>query len=206
MRSIALTALILAPAAILGAGCACKCPEPRPAHHHHAHHGKAGKEHKAHKARKPRVKLALAYVQPTAGNTAKGVVRFEKVRGGVKVTADIEGLAPGTKHGFHIHEYGDCSKPDGSSAGGHYNPEGHAHAGPDAAMRHAGDLGNLTADASGKAHLELTLANVSVAGRKNPVLGRGVIVHKDTDDLKSQPTGAAGARIGCGVIGVVPAP
>ena len=97
---------------------------------------------------------------------------------------------------------GDDTVNDGASAGGHYNPEGHEHALPEKAMRHAGDLGNLTADAMGKARLELTVDNISVAGPKNPILGRGVIIHEKVDD-GGQPTGNAGGRIACGVIGVV---
>ncbi|MEW6279664.1 MAG: superoxide dismutase family protein [Candidatus Eremiobacterota bacterium] len=145
---------------------------------------------------------AVAVVHPTAGNRAEGTVWFVQVDDRVKVTADIQGLAPNGTHGFHIHEWGDCSKPDATSAGSHYNPEGHAHAGPDTEARHAGDLGNLHADENGRAHLELTLDNVSIHGGKNPILGRSVIIHAGADDLKSQPTGNAGDRIGCGVIGL----
>jgi len=118
-----------------------------------------------------------------------------------QVVADIEGLNPGQKHAFHIHQFGDCTSSDGMSAGGHYNPEGHQHGLPEKEMRHAGDLGNLTADNDGKAHYEITVSNISVAGMKNPIIGRGVIVHAKVDD-GSQPVGNAGGRIACGVIGV----
>jgi Cu-Zn family superoxide dismutase len=87
------------------------------------------------------------------------------------------------------------------SAGGHYNPENHPHALPDSSNRHAGDLGNLQADDQGKAHYEITVDNISVAGTKNPIIGRGVIVHAKPDD-GGQPVGNAGGRIACGVIGV----
>lgn len=157
-----------------------------------------------HKHAMEKITMAVAVVHPTEGNACKGVVRFTEEEGGkVKIVADLEGLDAGKKHAFHIHQYGDCTKPDGTSAGGHYNPEGHDHAGPDAAKRHAGDLGNVTADKDGKAHYELTVDNISVGGHDKPnIIGRGVIVHKGEDDLKTQPTGNAGARIGCGVIGV----
>jgi Cu-Zn family superoxide dismutase len=144
---------------------------------------------------------AVAVLEPTAGNKVRGVVRIDDVPGGAKVTADLEGLEPGSKHAIHIHEFGDVTAPDGTSAGGHYNPEGYPHALPPAEKRHAGDLGNLEADASGKAHLEITVRNFTVAGPKNPVLGRAVVVHAKADD-GSQPTGNAGARIACGVLGV----
>jgi Cu-Zn family superoxide dismutase len=145
---------------------------------------------------------AVAVIHPTPGNQVSGIVRFAPTGGGVRVTADLHGLPPNSTHGFHIHEYGDCSAPDASSAGGHYNPDHHHHAGLDTEMRHAGDLGNIKADANGDAHLDLTVDNITVDGSKNPILGRAVIVHQKADDLKSQPTGDAGARIGCGVIGL----
>jgi Cu-Zn family superoxide dismutase len=148
------------------------------------------------------VTKAICVLRSTKGNTVTGIVRFSQEGEKVKIVADIEGLSPGQKHGFHIHQWGDVSSPDGKSAGGHYNPEGHDHAGPMKGMRHAGDLGNLSANAEGKAHLELTLENLSVAGLKNPIVGRGMIVHKGEDDLKSQPTGAAGPRAAYGVIGI----
>lgn len=148
------------------------------------------------------VTQAICVIRATDGNTATGVVRFTQDGDSVKIVADVSGLKPNAKHGFHIHQFGDVSLGNGKSAGGHYNPDGHDHAGPGAPKKHAGDLGNLTADAKGNAHLELTLTHISVAGMKNPIVGRGMIVHAGTDDLKSQPTGAAGARIGYGVIGI----
>jgi Cu-Zn family superoxide dismutase len=147
------------------------------------------------------VHAAVAVLHPTAGQKCHGVVRFTQEGDSVKVVADIEGLSPGQKHAFHIHQYGDCSGPDGMSAGGHYNPEGHQHGLPESENRHAGDLGNAQADSDGKAHYEITVNNVSIMGEKNPILGRAVIVHAKTDD-GSQPTGNAGGRIACGVIGV----
>lgn len=146
---------------------------------------------------------AVAVVRPTEGSTANGVVRFEQSgEDTVKVTADLKGLPPSKSLGFHIHEFGDASSADGMSAGGHYNPEGHSHAGPDAASHHAGDLGNIESDAQGNAHKEVTVQGVSVAGPHNPIIGRSVVVHGKEDDLKSQPAGNAGPRIGVGVIGV----
>lgn len=149
------------------------------------------------------IKIAVAVIHPTKGNEARGIVRFFQLDDGkVKIVADVEGLQPNGKHGFHIHEYGDFSALDAMSAGAHYNPEGYPHAGPDTPKRHAGDLGNLIADERGCAHYELVVDNITINGTRNPVLGRAVIVHEKPDDLVTQPTGNAGARIGCGVIGV----
>lgn len=144
----------------------------------------------------------VASVQPTKGSKASGLVTFSEGFGKVKVEASISGLEPNSKHGFHIHEYGDCTAPDGSSAGNHFNPAGHQHGGPASEYpTHAGDLGNLEADAKGNAKLKTEIDNVSVAGQVNPIVGRAVIVHKNPDDFISQPSGGAGERIGCGVIG-----
>ncbi|MBI1337758.1 MAG: superoxide dismutase family protein [Phycisphaera sp.] len=147
------------------------------------------------------VNHAVAIVTPTKGNTCRGVVKFEQVADGVKVTADIEGLTPNSKHGFHIHEFGDATSDDGTAMGGHYNPEGHEHGLPDGKPIHAGDMGNLEANAQGVAHLETVFHNITISG-KNAILGRGLIVHAKVDD-GGQPTGNAGARIGQGVIGAV---
>ena len=145
-------------------------------------------------------KDAVAVMQPTEGNHAKGVVRLHLDGDKLLVVADLEGLNPGQKHGFHIHEFGDCSKPDGSGAGGHFNPGGHQHGLPDHIERHAGDLGNVTADAKGAAHYEITVSGVALSG-KDAILGRGLIVHAKIDD-GGQPTGNAGGRIACGTIGL----
>jgi Cu-Zn family superoxide dismutase len=147
----------------------------------------------------PTVTKALAVLNPTEGNMVRGLVTFTQTGDRVKVVADIEGLTPG-KHGFHIHEWGDCSSKDGAAAGGHYNPSGAAHAAPDAAQRHAGDLGNLEANAAGMAHLEFNDSVMKFSGPAS-IIGRGMIVHANADDLKTQPTGNAGGRLACGVIG-----
>jgi Cu-Zn family superoxide dismutase len=142
---------------------------------------------------------AVAELAPTKGNTAKGTVTFTPRGDRVLVTADVSGLAPGP-HGFHIHDKGDCSADDATSAGGHFNPLNKPHAEPTTRERHAGDMPMLVADASGNAHLatEIDLATIG-AGETN-IVGRGLIVHKDADDFKTQPTGNSGARVACGVI------
>jgi Cu-Zn family superoxide dismutase len=147
------------------------------------------------------VTKAVARLQPLAGSGVSGTVTFTKTAAGVKVEAQLSGLSEGM-HGFHVHEFGDCSAPDGSSAGGHFNPAGAAHAGPMDAHRHAGDMGNVIAGKDGTARLEYVDAQASLEG-PNSILGRGVIVHAKPDDLKTQPTGNAGGRVACGVVGVV---
>jgi len=147
------------------------------------------------------IKEAIAVLHPTLGNKCHGQVKFTQDGDKVKVVSHIKGLNPGQKHAIHINQYGDCSSMDGMSAGGHYNPEGNPHGLPDSDKRHAGDLGNLQADSEGKAHYEITVSNVSVAGTKDPIIGRAVIVHAKLDD-GGQPVGNAGGRIACGVIGV----
>lgn len=143
-------------------------------------------------------KVAVAQLEPLGDSGVAGRVVFTQSGDSVEVSADITGLTPGD-HGFHIHEVGDCSAPDGSSAGGHFNPAGVPHAGPGDAEAHVGDLGNVTADANGHAMLELTKHHARLDGA-NSVVGRSVIVHEKADDLMSQPTGAAGGRVACGVI------
>lgn len=144
---------------------------------------------------------AVAILRPTEGNTVAGTVHFTVMGGQIHVSARVTGLEPNTSHGFHLHEYGDCSAANGKSAGGHYNPEGHAHALPKSAMRHAGDLGNLNANAKGEARYEGMIDTISIAGMRNPIIGRAVIVHAKPDD-GGQPTGNAGSRVACGVIGI----
>jgi superoxide dismutase, Cu-Zn family len=139
-----------------------------------------------------------ATLEPTQGNQVRGTVTFDSAEGGVRMTLSLEGLPPG-EHGFHVHENGDCSAPDGSSAGAHFNPAQHPHAGPEAAQRHAGDLGNITADASGKAQVSRTFPGTQLEGEQG-ITGRAVIVHAQPDDFTTQPTGNAGARLACGVI------
>lgn len=144
---------------------------------------------------------AKATLKPTAGNTVAGELSFTAADDGVRVTGTLSGLSPG-KHGFHIHEKGDCSAPDGTSAGGHFNPDGVDHGQISADPHHAGDSNNITADADGKATVDQMLsANVDIGeGDKYDILGKAVIVHEKADDYKTQPTGDAGGRLACGVI------
>lgn len=143
---------------------------------------------------------AICVLHPTEGNKVSGVVTFTKTDSGIGIVADLEGLTPG-KHGFHVHEFGDCSSLDGKSSGGHFNPENQAHGAPDDAIRHVGDLGNVEAGNDGKAHYERVDSVISLGG-PNSIIGRGIIVHAGEDDLKTQTTGDAGARVASGVIGI----
>jgi superoxide dismutase, Cu-Zn family len=149
------------------------------------------------------VTKAVAVLSPLGSSGVSGTVTFTKVADGVRVAAHITGLKEGL-HGFHVHEFGDCSAPDGTSAGGHFNPSGSPHGGPHDAVRHTGDMGNVTAGADGVATLEYIDSRVAFEG-PNSILGRGVIVHANADDMKTQPTGNAGGRVACGVVGAVKA-
>jgi superoxide dismutase, Cu-Zn family len=141
---------------------------------------------------------AVANLEATTGNSAKGTVTFTQDGGEVRVRADISGLKPNAEHGFHIHEKGDCSSGDGMSTGGHFNPSGKPH-GPQGGEHHAGDMPSLRSDSYGNASASFELKGVSVGGA-NDVVGHGLIVHRDPDDYKTQPTGNAGPRIACAVI------
>jgi Cu-Zn family superoxide dismutase len=148
-------------------------------------------------ARAQEVTKAAATLEPKSGSKVTGTVTFTKVGDEVQVAADIQNLTPG-KHGFHIHEKGDCSAPDAASAGAHFNPTMKHHGGPMTLDHHAGDLGNVEADASGKAHLDWK-GKLSLTG-KDSIIGRSILVHEKEDDLKTDPSGNSGARVACGAI------
>lgn len=142
-----------------------------------------------------------AVLHPSSGSDVTGVVLFSNTEQGVRVGAQVNGLTPMSSHGFHIHEFGDCREADASSAGGHFNPDGLPHGAPDAERRHDGDLGNLITNGAGVAQTNVVDGELSFAG-PDSILGRAVVIHAGADDLESQPSGDAGARIACGVIGV----
>ena len=146
------------------------------------------------------VNRAIGMLYPTEGNNVLGKVIFTQTDSGVHIVAEVTGLSEGP-HGIHIHQYGDCSSPDATSAGGHFNPTGHDHGGPADTVRHVGDLGNIVATADNIARLEYTDKVMSLNGSSS-IIGRSIVIHAVADDLVSQPTGNAGARVACGVIGV----
>ena len=147
-----------------------------------------------------KVTYAVAVVQGLGDHKVKGKVTFTQKEGGIEIVAELTGLQPG-EHGFHVHEFGDCSMADGNCAGGHFNPTNQPHAGPEDAKRHVGDLGNIKANGQGHASYK-RLDNVISLNGRNSIIGRSVIVHAKPDDLKTQPSGDAGDRIGCGAIGI----
>lgn len=142
---------------------------------------------------------AEAKLTPTAGNAASGLVSFSQDGDKLRVSAEISGLTPGP-HGFHVHDKGDCSAPDATSAGGHFNPGGKAHGSPEQPEHHAGDLPQLVADAAGVARFTVDSDALSIGSGAANIVGRSVVVHAAADDFKSQPAGNSGARIACGVI------
>lgn len=143
---------------------------------------------------------AQATLQPTVHSQVSGYVVFRATDDGVMIQATLSGLTPGL-HGFHIHEHGDCSAPNARSAGDHFAPMGSPHGPPSAAAgeRHLGDLGNVQAAADGEVSMTRMDALIRLNGPRS-IIGRAVVVHAGNDDLRSQPSGSAGARVACGVI------
>ena len=143
---------------------------------------------------------ATAALQPTKGSKAFGEATFEQVGSKVRVIVFAQGLRPEREHGFHIHEAGDCSSGDGMSAKGHFNPHGKPHGDPKSVERHAGDLPALKAGKDGRAKIDVEMDVITLMPGAANVVGKGLIIHADPDDYKTQPTGNAGARLACGVI------
>ena len=143
---------------------------------------------------------AVAKLESTRGNATTGMVTFTQTGETVKVMGEVRGLKPNAEHGFHVHEKGDCSSGDGMGTGGHFNPNAQAHGAHGHSSHHAGDLASLKADASGVARFSYTSTTIAVGAGATDVLGRGLIVHRDADDYKTQPTGNSGPRVACAVI------
>jgi Cu-Zn family superoxide dismutase len=144
---------------------------------------------------------AQVVLKPTQGHSAAGTLSLRAEDGGVRITGAITGLKPDSEHGFHIHEHGDCSAPDATSAGGHFNPTGQPHGSMDSGAHHVGDMPNQRANAEGVANVDVLVPAISLdPGNNANVIGRALVVHQNPDDYKSQPAGDAGPRIACGVV------
>lgn len=144
---------------------------------------------------------AVAELKATQGHGVSGTLRFSPMGDGVHVNGSIKGLQPGSTHGFHVHENGDCSAPDASSAGAHFNPTGQQHGDPAGASHHLGDIPNVTADAEGSVEVDIHVSGLTLrTGQADDILGKSVIVHEKADDYATQPSGDSGSRIACGII------
>ena len=150
-----------------------------------------------------RLQRATANIGPASASLVSGSLAITAIDGGVRIEGDLGGLSPNGANAIHVHERGDCSAADASSAGGHFNPGGMPHGQAGAGPHHLGDMNNLRANAEGVAHVDIRLPGVTLgSGAANDVLGRAIVVHANADDYHSQPAGNAGARVGCGVIDV----
>ena len=149
----------------------------------------------------PAAAKAVATLEPTKGSGVRGTVTFTQHGDKVVVNARLAGLRPGAEEGFHVHEKGDCSSGDGMSAGGHFNPAGKPHGDARSGTEHhVGDMPNLKADANGIANATFEVSGMSIGAGASDIVGKGLIVHRDSDDYTSQPAGNAGPRVACAVI------
>jgi superoxide dismutase, Cu-Zn family len=151
---------------------------------------------------------ARAMMKPTANNATSGELRFEVDNGAIRMFGPISGLKANSQHAIHVHEKGDCSAPDATSAGAHFNPDNAAHGDRrSSAPHHAGDMPNISSDATGNAAVDIRLENIELSGGgARDIANRAVIIHANPDDYTTQPTGNAGGRIACGVIELLTAP
>ena len=143
---------------------------------------------------------AIALLSSTQGSSVHGAVTFVRKSGAALVNVKMAGFKPNSTHGLHIHEIGDCTARDAASAGGHFNPTSSEHGGPNGPSRHSGDLGNVTADSTGEIYASFEVGEIAFGTGQDSIIGRGLVVHADRDDLKSQPAGNSGSRLACGVI------
>jgi Cu-Zn family superoxide dismutase len=142
---------------------------------------------------------ATAKLESRSGSTVTGEADFTEKKDGVEISIQIKGAKPGP-HGVHLHDKGDCSAADASSAGGHFNPDSKTHGSPTVDPHHAGDFGNIDVKANGTGKLKLTVKGLTVAPGPNSVVAHALVIHADPDDMKTQPSGNSGARVACGVV------
>jgi Cu-Zn family superoxide dismutase len=147
---------------------------------------------------------ASIVMTPASGSLVSGKLRAAPIPGGVRITGELGGLPRGSTHAIHIHEKGDCSAADATSAGGHFNPAQQPHGRAGSGAHHGGDMDNIVADANGVARVDVRAIGVSLGGGDTDIGGRAVVVHAAPDDYRTQPTGNAGARVACGVIELTP--
>jgi len=183
--SLALWPLCLAGTALAQKTPAAPAKAPAHDHHHHAHD------------ETPPPTDAVCIIMAMDKSEAHGSLMLKQEKGDVHITGEVSGLKPGL-HGMHIHMFGDLRSKDGSSAGGHFNPDGHKHGGLETKEHHAGDLGNIKAGDDGTAKVDVKANGVHL----HFILGRSIVVHEKEDDLKTDPSGNSGGRIGVGVIGI----
>lgn len=144
---------------------------------------------------------AVAQIAPTQGNTVTGSLALAQSAEGVHISGAVQGLKPDAEFGFHVHEKGDCSAPDGSSAGGHFNPTQAQHGNPTSTAHHAGDMVNIRSNVEGAAQVDTTVAGTTLHGDPTTdLMGKAIVVHESPDDYATQPSGNSGKRIACGVI------
>ncbi len=145
---------------------------------------------------------AVVELQPTQGNSVSGTLTLVSMQSGVRITGTVQGLTPNSEQGFHVHAKGDCSAPDASSAGDHFNPTSQPHGNPkSASAHHLGDMMNLRADAKGVAQVDVSVEGAGLhTGRPNDLFGKSIVVHQKADDYSTQPSGNSGNRVACGVI------
>jgi Cu-Zn family superoxide dismutase len=148
-------------------------------------------------------KQAAVILASASGSLVSGKATLTPMSGGVHITGVVGGLPPNSTHGFHVHEKGDCSAADASSAGPHFNPFAAAHGKAESGAHHAGDMDNVVANNEGVVKLDIHVSGVTLGGGAvNDIAGRALVVHAAPDDYTSQPAGNAGARVACGVIKV----
>jgi Cu-Zn family superoxide dismutase len=146
------------------------------------------------------VRRTTVRLNPTKDNQANGSAIFLREGGRTTLQLSLQNTPPGV-HAVHLHETGDCSARDASSAGAHWNPAGAKHGMWGKPPFHLGDIGNVTVGENGTGSLNLTTDLWSMgSAAENDLLGKAVIVHAKSDDFMTQPSGAAGERIACGVI------
>jgi Cu-Zn family superoxide dismutase len=141
---------------------------------------------------------------PASGSLVSGKLHATPMQNGVRITGELGGLSRGSTHAIHIHEKGDCSAADATSAGGHFNPAQQQHGRAGSGPHHGGDMDNIVANANGVAVVNVQAIGVSLGGGDTDIGGRAVVVHAAPDDYQSQPAGNAGARVACGVIQLTP--